>query len=152
MLLDIWNNPVLCAAIVGSVFLLWWWGRYSQTFSGFKVTCVGCAIILILGMTWDKIPDLADLAHRLSTTVLPLVFAALVIVLIVIMLVLLASHRRSAVDRGLRDLPPVREQKCPHCRQRGFLHSYEVKSGRHLVIQRMCSDCAARKDAKFSSI
>jgi len=161
MLLAIWNNPVLCAALVGSVFLLWWWGRYSKTLSGFKTTCVGCAIILLIGMFWDKIPDLAGLATFLSTTVLPLVFGSLVIVLIVVMLATLASRRRAAISRASRpfrrDLPKSREprlgdQKCRYCHQRGFLYRYEVQKGRHLEIQVMCSDCAGKRDAQLSSI
>lgn len=152
MLVTLWDNPVLFAAVLGSLFLLWWWGRYSQTFSGFKATFVGCAIILLLGFTWNKIPAFPDLAHHFSIAALPFAFAVVLLVLLAVMLIAVVNRRHAAIDRGMRDLPLRREEKCPHCGQRGYLHSYEVQVGRRLMIQRMCSDCAAQRDGQLSSI
>jgi hypothetical protein len=157
----LWGNPVLLTAVVGTIFLLYWWVRYGRSFRGFQATCIGIAIILAIGFFWDKLPALGDLARALSTTLLPLALVFLLLTLIVTMLAALLSRRRAAIGRALRPfenrLPRSRElrlgdQKCRYCHQRGFLYRYEVQSGRHLEIQVMCSDCAAQRDATLSSI
>jgi hypothetical protein len=147
----LWHNPFLFAAVLGALFLFYWWFRYThRTFWGFRVTCVGSTIVLLLGLFWNKLQILEDLARTLSVAVLPVVFALLFIFLVATVLILMMSRRHAAKERASASLPFPREMKCALCKQRGYLHDYEVPSGRHgRMIRRMCNDCAAKQGAKM---
>jgi hypothetical protein len=154
MISAILSDPSLCVALLGSLFLFYWWLRHLRSgLRGFLLTVAGSAIVLLIVLlSQNKVPAFSGLAQMLSATLLPLVLACVALILVVLVLVGLLSRRRAAIGRASMRLPNVGEQKCPHCRQRGFLYRYEVGRGRHRELQLMCSDCAAQRDGKLSPL
>lgn len=150
MLPSILSDGIHVVAVAAVVFLcLWWLFHLRSGLRGFVLTVIGSMIIMAAGFNWKAVFSLITL---LQVAVLPVVLAFAVIFLLTLLLIAIWSRRNAAEERAKAHLPSPAEMKCPFCRQRGYLHDYEVPSGRRgRLIQRMCSDCASQKDAKLVS-
>jgi hypothetical protein len=132
---------IALAAVV--CLFAWWLLHLKSGWRGFCLAVVGSLLILGAG-DW---PVVVLLLARMRDVVLPGLF---VLFLLAAVIGLFLMQARLHLDEQELSLP-LAEEQCSHCHQRGFLHSYEVQHGRHSRIQRLCSDCAGKKDGKFVS-
>ena len=135
--------------IIGVCFLVIWWLFHLRSgLRGLGLVGIGSATILIIGYGWGPV---VRILAALQVAVLPVAVAFVVLFLLTFSLIAVL-HRSRAAHKRIGHLAAPQEAKCPSCKQRGYLHEYEVQGGlRGRMVQRMCSDCAARKNAQLVS-
>jgi len=150
MLPPISADVVHVVAVAAVSFLcLWWLFHLRSGLRGFALVLIGSLVILAAGFGMQVVYRLMTL---LQVAVLPVVLAFVFLFLLALLLIAVWSRRNAAEERARAHLPSPYEMMCPYCRQRGYLHDYEVPNGRRgRLIQRMCSDCAVAKEAKLVS-
>lgn len=150
MLPPISSDFVHVVAVVAVVFLCYWYLRHLKSgLRGLALTVIGSLVVLAAAFNMRAVYSLLAI---LQVTILPVVLAFAFIFLLALALIAVWSRRNAAEERAKAHLPSPNEMKCPFCRQRGYLHDYEVSNGRRgRLIQRMCSDCATAKEAKLVS-
>lgn len=145
------SSSALHVVVLSGVFflLVWWLFHFRSGLRGFGLVVVGSAIILIAGYGWGAV---TALLRALQVSVLPVALAFVVLLLLAVSLIAVLN-RSGAARRRMAHLLIPKETKCPSCKQQGYLHEYEVQGGRRgRMVQRLCNDCAARKNAKLVGI
>lgn len=134
-------------AIVGIVFLFFWWllhlrsGRF-----GFLLVVIGSVALLSLAFGFSFLKGIASM---LSISMGIVGLAGVLLFSVAFGLITISSRRSFLLERASAHLPSPEQMQCPYCTQHGYLHDYEVpvEGSRHRMIQRMCNDCAARRSA-----
>ncbi len=141
------NGIALFLAILGALFLFYWWAVHrSSGLRGFVLALVGSIALVALSTSWGH---WAALAKALEATALPL-FIVCGSIFITVLISISIGHWRGMVRPFQRKNGMLDQAPCPECRRVDFLHEYAVPGGRHgSRIRLMCSDCAAQKQAVF---
>ena len=128
------------------VFLwIWWLFHYRSGKVGVFLAASATALIFAMVYGWSGV---VRIAQAFQVAVLPVASVFAFLVLMAFFLIMVISRRHAAERKAREGLPSMQELKCPHCKQRGYLYDYYIPQGkRGRMMQRMCSDCAARKGA-----